>query len=101
MSYQVNRNLGYQSWGVTNPWVFADYGQPQRRRGYVSPIVFQTHGPYLKSAHLGQTETETELLRRTQEDFKRSERMEKLAIAGLALSAFGTWLMWTRMKKET
>lgn len=30
---------------VYNPWVFANYGQPQRQRGYVSPVVYQTRYP--------------------------------------------------------
>lgn len=89
MTYRVNRSLGYQHWGVTNPWVWANYGQPQRKRGQVSPMVFQTAGPYLKTAHLGQepTEVEAELLRRAEADLKRSERMEKYALAGLVVSA--------------
>ena len=92
MSYRVNRSLGFQHWGVTNPWVWANYGQPQRKRGYVSPMVFQTAGPYLKSAHLGQdvpasaSEAELELLRRTEEDLRRSQRMEKYAIAGVLIA---------------
>lgn len=99
MSYKVNRDLGYQPWGVTNPWVWANYGQPQRRRGYVSPVVFQTHGPYLKSAHLGQTATETELLRRTEQDLRRGERMEKYALAGVALSAISLLMAWNYYSK--
>ena len=77
MSYQPNRSLGFQKWGVTNPWVFANYGQPQRRRGYVSPMVVQTHGPFLKNMHLGDT---------AEEQLKRGERMERYALAGLAMS---------------
>lgn len=121
MSYKVNRALGYQKWGVTNPWVFANYGQPQRKRGYVSPMVFQTAGPFLKSAHLGATEEELDqlqrdvdeglrpasalmeamypemygsaspvekkLLEQSEEDRRRNQRMERYAIAGVALSA--------------
>lgn len=91
MGYRVNRALGFQRWGVTNPWVFANYGQPQRKRGYVSPMVFQTSGPYLRSAHLGQamtdaSEAERELLRRSEADMRRSERMERYAIAGVVIS---------------
>lgn len=36
-----------QPWVVYNPWVFADYGQPQRQRGYVSPVAFTTQPPQL------------------------------------------------------
>jgi hypothetical protein len=52
MSYRVNRSIGFQPWGVTNPWVFADLSQPQRQRGSVSPLVYTTQPPYLRSAHL-------------------------------------------------
>jgi len=34
---------------IYNPYVFANYGQPQRRREYVSPVVFQTGAPMLHS----------------------------------------------------
>lgn len=96
MTYRVNRALGFQPWGVTNPWVFANYGQPQRKRGYVSPMVFQTSGPYLKTVHLGQApnEAEAELLRRAAEDLRRSERMENYALAGLALSGLSLALAY-------
>lgn len=104
MSYKVvNRALGYQKWGVTNPWVWANYGQPQRRRGYVSPMAFQTAGPFLKSAHLGQTETELELLRRAEAQHERSERMEKYALLGLAISAtsaFMAYEFYSKMRKK-
>lgn len=100
MSYRSSRSLGYQPWGVTNPWVFADLSQPQRQRGSVSPLVFQTSVPYLKSAHLGQTETEAELLRRAEADLKRGERMEIIAIAGLALSATSLYLAYQFYSKR-
>jgi hypothetical protein len=102
MTYRVNRALGFQRWGVTNPWVFANYGQPQRKRGYVSPMVFQTSGPYLKSAHLGAepTEVEAELLRRAQEDLNRSERMEKYALAGLVVSATSLLLAYNFYSRQ-
>jgi len=98
MSYRVPRALGHQAWGVTNPWVWANYGQPQRRRGYVSPMVFQTAGPYLKSAHLGDEPTgaETELLRRAQTDLERGERMERYAVIGLTISAVSAAMVWYR-----
>lgn len=99
MTYRVNRALGFQPWGVTNPWVFANYGQPQRRRGYVSPMVFQTAGPYLKTAHLGQapqtaSSVEMELLRRSEDDMRRSERMERYAITGLVISGVSLMLAY-------
>lgn len=80
MSYRVNRALGYQPWGVTNPWVFADLSQPQRLRGGVSPIVYKTHGYYLRSPHLGQ------VAESVPEETARARRMEKIAIVGLAIS---------------
>jgi len=86
---------------VTNPWVWADYGQPQRKRGQVSPMVFQTAGPYLKSAHLGQDDVPDELLvaqaelRRANEEIKRSERMEKIAMAGLLMSGVSVLLAYS------
>jgi hypothetical protein len=96
VTYQVNRALGFQRWGVTNPWVFADYGQPQRQRGNVSPMVFQTAGPYLKTAHLGTepTDVEAELLRRADAELKRGERMERYALAGLTVSALSLFLAY-------
>jgi len=90
MTYKVNRALGYQNWGVTNPWVFADYGQPQRQRGTVSPMVFQTHPPRLMNDHLGQTTT-------VDEDRSRAVRMEYVAYASLALSAWSLWFFYDRM----
>lgn len=46
MTYAPNRlAIGYERAKVLNPWVFADYGQPQRQRGQVSPLVYQTRPP--------------------------------------------------------
>lgn len=39
------RYPGYEVETVANPWVFADLYQPQRMRGPVSPVVFQTGAP--------------------------------------------------------
>ena len=89
MSYKVNPALGFQKWGVTNPWVWANYGQPQRQRGYVSPMVFQTGTPHLRSAHLGLT---------PEEELKRADRMEKIAVTGLILSAASLWLGYSFYK---
>jgi hypothetical protein len=111
MTYKVNRAIGYRKWGVTNPWVFANYGQPQRHRGYISPMVFQTSGPFLQSAHLGSyigayeaaTEAERELLRQAGAETRRAERMETLAITGLGLSLVSLWFSWQflQMRKST
>jgi len=101
VSYKVNRNLGFERWGVTNPWVFANYGQPQRQRGYVSPGVFQTAGPYLKSVHLGVTETESALLRRADVEMARGERMERLAMLGVAISVTSLLMTMWKPKRST
>jgi len=53
MTYKVERWMGYEPAVVMNPFVWANYGQPQRHRGYVSPIVFQSEPPKLQSIHLG------------------------------------------------
>lgn len=94
MSYKYDPSLGYQPWGVTNPWVFADLSQPQRFRGSVSPIVFQTQPPYLKSHYLGQTPST--------DDGGYSARMERYTILGLALSAASLGLFgWFAFRKPT
>ncbi len=100
MTYRVHSAVGHQPWGVTSPWVWANYGQPQRKRGYVSPMVFQTESPYLRSAHLGQdvpddlVVAQTEL-RRANRELKRAERMEKLAMVGVAMSAASLFLAYS------
>ena len=97
MSYRVNRNIGYQPWGVTNPWVFANYGQPQRARGFVSPLAYTTQPPYLRSAlsprypflpssHLGQTPAEA--------SEARGARMERYAMAGVLFGAVSLLITW-------
>jgi hypothetical protein len=102
MTYRVNRAAGFQPWGVTNPWVYANYGQPQRGRGYVSPMVFQTLGPYLKTAHLGEavvnaeaSAAEQELLRHAAADRRRGERMERYALTGLAISVTSLFIAYS------
>lgn len=100
MSYKVNRSLGYQPWGVTNPWVFADLSQPQRQRGNVSPMVFQTAPPALRSAHLGATEDQDEAavvrMKQAIDAEKRAERMEKYALVTVALSTASLAMYWMR-----
>jgi hypothetical protein len=91
MSYASRGSLGFQKWGVTNPWVWANLAQPQRQRGNVSPMVFQTAGPYLKSAHLGLT---------PEEELKRADRMEKIAITGLVMSTASLWLGYQFYKER-
>lgn len=138
MSYKVNRALGYQKWGVTNPWVFANFGQPQRKRGYVSPVVFQTAPPSLRTVHLGlgqasdadldqiqrevdagvrpasdlvqamypemmksASPVEKHLLKQAEDDRKRGERMERYAMAGVALSVVSVAIAYNRYSKRS
>jgi hypothetical protein len=103
MSYRVNRANGYQPWGVTNPWVFADYGQPQRLRGGPSPLVYMSQPtylrsehlnprwPYFPSSHLGENEVSSAEA--------RAIRMERLALAGVTLSAISLYMAYHRSKK--
>ncbi len=83
MTYRVNRALGYQKWGIANPWVFADLSQPQRRRNGVSQYVWQTHPPRAGIHPLGQIP----IASLVGEADARAIRMERYALAGLALSA--------------
>lgn len=89
MSYRLDRSAGFQPWGVTNPWVWADYGQPQRLRGYVSPVVMKTDGYYLRNHHLGQVDADA-----------RARRMEVMAAIGLTLSAVSFLLMMQRTMRQ-
>lgn len=109
MSYKVNRSLGYQPWGVTNPWVFADLSQPQRKRGRVSPMVFQTAGPFLKSAHLGaadepavspEQEAEIEKLRQAVEEQARADQQHIIAWTSLAFSAAALLLSYEKFRRR-
>lgn len=53
MSYRPNRlTIGYERAHVLNPWVFADLRQPQRMRGFVSPLVYQTRPPAIYHPNL-------------------------------------------------
>ena len=53
MSYRPNRlTIGYERSHVLNPWVFADLRQPQRMRGFVSPLVYQTRPPAIYHPNL-------------------------------------------------
>lgn len=90
MSYKVDRNRGYQPWAVVNPWVFADYGQPQRLRGQVSPLVYKTQGPYLLSEHLGQAPDAAEA---------RAKRMEIIAFASFGASLVSLYMFWRHVVK--
>lgn len=84
MSYKVKRHLGYAPWGVTNPWVYADLAQPQRRR-VPSRYIFQTHAPRLgphSMSGLGQT------LASIFPDESRARRMEFYSLLGLGLTSY-------------
>lgn len=107
MSYRVNRAEGFQPWGVTNPWVFADLSQPQRQRGRVSPLVYTTQPPYLRSAHLGpansylpsshlplgQTATESAAE-------ARGARMERYALAGVIFGGISLFITWQANRRR-
>ena len=95
MSYRVNRSLGYQPAYVMNPWVWANYGQPQRLRGQVSPMVAQTVPPYLTNWHLGEAGSEsapapapalTAAELREQDRDARAMRMELLGFTGVTIA---------------
>ena len=101
MSYRVNRAVGYQPWGVTNPWVFANYGQPQRLRGQVSPLVYTTQPPYLRSehlaprwpyfpsSHLGQAPAGS-----PEAAEARGARMERYALLGVLFGGISLFITW-------
>lgn len=108
MSYRVNRDVGYQPWGVTNPWVFADYGQPQRLRGQVSPLVYTTQPPrlrqtnldprwpYFPSSHLGQMPAAN-----PEAAEARGARMERYALLGVLFGAASLFITWQASKRVT
>lgn len=89
---------GYEKAQVLNPWVFANYGQPQRRRGYVSPLVFQSHAPMPRSAYLGTTDTPA-TPSAADEALELNRRMHRLAVISTVLAGIGVLLMvWPRKK---
>jgi hypothetical protein len=81
MTYAVKRHLGYAPWAVTNPWVYADLSQPQRRR-VPSKYVWQTHPPREGMHPLGQIVSDL-----TSAD-ARPLRMELYSLVGLGLTAW-------------
>lgn len=107
MSYRVNRSIGHQPWGVTNPWVFADYGQPQRQRGQVSPLAYQTHPlytrsahlnprfPYFPSSHLGQMPGGT-----AESAEARGARMERYALLGVLFGGISLFITWSASRRK-
>lgn len=87
MTYRVKRERGYQPWGITNPWVYADLSQPQRLRGSVSPMVFQTRPPSQWNRTLPMAVGEVAEADPVARAEARSARMERWAIAGVTISA--------------
>ena len=86
MGYKAKRYLGYEPWGVTNPWVFANLAQPQRMRGYPSKYVWQTHPPREGIHPLGQIFSES----------YRAHRMEIYSLIGLTLTGLIVWRSMSR-----
>lgn len=83
---------------VYNPWVFANYGQPQRQRGYISPLVYQSRypQPFVRMPRtrrwrgdpwfndpLGQTDQE------------KHDEIVKLMYISLSIGALGLILSWS------
>jgi hypothetical protein len=109
MSYRVNRAEGFQPWGVTNPFVFADLSQPQRQRGRVSPLVYTTQPPYLRSSHLGPANRYLPSSQLGQipppggtpeAAEARGARMERYALAGVIFGAISLYLTWKAGKRR-
>lgn len=107
MSYRVNRSIGFQPWGVTNPFVFADYGQPQRLRGQVSPLVYTTQPPYLRSAHLAPPNPYFPSSHLGQASAGSSEaaeargaRMERYALAGVIFGGISLFITWQANRRR-
>ena len=92
MNYHVDRSVGYQRWGILNPWVFANYGQPQRGRGYVSPMAYKGGPLTYVQPNLGGLGTD-------EEDRARARRMEALAVAGVVMSGMSLYLFWSYAKR--
>lgn len=87
MTYSVKRRLGYEPWGVVNPWVFANLAQPQRRR-VPSKYIWQTHPPREGMHPLGQV---TLSLPDAGASEARARRMEIYSLIGISLSALIVW----------
>lgn len=85
MSHPVSRG----GWHVENPWVFANYGQPQRMRGRVSPIVFQSQYPAPSHAYLGES-VPTEV----NETLVLQRRMYWLSVFSTVTGVLGLFYMW-------
>lgn len=97
---------GFARARVLNPWVFANYGQPQRLRGYVSPVVFQSHTSMPMSPYLGAVEDGVPvpfvpgvLPGADEEGIKIMRRMQVLSVLSVAIGAWGLYLAMGRQKQ--
>jgi hypothetical protein len=90
MTYAVKRHLGYEPWGVTNPWVYADLSQPQRRR-VPSKYIWQTHPPREGMHPLGQIPGLTAGVEALTAAERRGRRMEVYSLIGIALTSVYLW----------
>lgn len=81
---------------VYNPWVFANYGQPQRQRGYISPTVYQNRYPQPRVRLPRVRRWVGDPLGLTSEEMHNE--MKKLAYIGLGLSAIGLFFMIVRKR---
>lgn len=87
-----------------NPWVFANYGQPQRQRGYVSPVVYKSHYP-VPHARMpavrrwkGDPWFSDPLGVTVEEMHSELRKGTVLTYVGLGLSILGLYLSWVAMK---
>lgn len=98
---------GYERARVLNPWVFANYGQPQRLRGYVSPVVFQTGASIPGDPYLGTTDevpfvpsvpgtVHPSATSEPDEALQIMRRMHLLSILSVAIGAAGLYFVVTR-----
>lgn len=113
MTFHRTVTPGYERARVLNPWVFANYGQPQRRRGYVSPVVFQSHASLPQSIYLGATDDMSVLpapivpsaplvaasaTSDPEEPIKIMRRMQVFSILSVVIGAAGLYLVTTQRK---
>jgi hypothetical protein len=117
MTYRPNRlTIGYERAKVLNPWVFADLRQPQRMRGFVSPLVYQTAPPAVYHPNLSGRGAEAEVTQQTIADEQRalqraafemqkesvrlSKRMAVVSLLSFGIAAVGlTFAVMDRAKK--
>lgn len=114
MTYRPNRlTIGYERAKVLNPWVFADLRQPQRMRGFVSPLVYQTSPPTVYHPNLSglgaeevgaeqpvtqqtiqeeQRALQRAALEMQKQSIRLSKRMAAVSLASLAVGVAGLTL---------